>query len=291
MTRRSAARRGRSARRARPPRGRAPAARRAAPAPRQLGRRERVGVVGRIAEQPDLVAVAPTPSDRGRSVLEHADGADHRRRQDRPVRRLVVEADVAGDDRQAERRHASAMPSIARSSCHAPRSVSGEPKFRQSVMPIGVAPEQATLSAPSMTADAPARYGSSAPSRAGPGPVDRERQRARPCPSSAAARRRRARPDERVRAVHVVVAPPDRLAVAGVRRCRAARAGPCARQLRRQRLEVDRLRLARRRRRSRSAARRRPGRGRRPRRRPRPPARQRISVPSVISPMAAASSS
>ena len=75
-----------------------------------------------------------------------------------PVGGLVVEADVARDDRQAERdgRHRRCRRWPARAATPRDRSP-GDPKLRQSVIPIGSAPAQATFMAPSTTADAPAR--------------------------------------------------------------------------------------------------------------------------------------
>jgi hypothetical protein len=47
------------------------------------------------------------------SALDQADAADGGRRQDRLAIGLVVERDIAGDDREIERRQASPMPSMA----------------------------------------------------------------------------------------------------------------------------------------------------------------------------------
>ena len=61
------------------------------------GERDRRG-----AGEQDHVAVAPAPRHEPH-VLEQADAADDRRRVDRPPVGLVVERDVAGDDRDAQR--------------------------------------------------------------------------------------------------------------------------------------------------------------------------------------------
>ena len=68
-----------------------------------------------LAEQVDDVAVAGEARPHAaRDVVDHAEHADHRRGEDRPVAGLVVEAHVAAGDRDAElarsRRRARARP-------------------------------------------------------------------------------------------------------------------------------------------------------------------------------------
>ena len=82
-----------------------------------------------------------------------------------PGRPLVVQRDVAADDRHAERPAASASPATASVSCQATCGFSGLPKFRQFVSPSGSAPTQARLAAHSYTASAAPARGSQATRR------------------------------------------------------------------------------------------------------------------------------
>ena len=173
-----------------------------------------------LAGEEDRVALAPRAGD-GADVRDEPDAADHRRRVDRPSVRLVVERDVAGDDRDAERlaglRDAlDRLGQLPRRS----RGFSGLPKLRQSVTASGSPPAQATLRAASSTASAPPVRGSSRPIR--------------PVPSSETARPRVPSEPQHggvepgaadgARADEVVVAVVDPGAAAEVRRARAARA-------------------------------------------------------------------
>ena len=63
------------------------------------------------ADQHEVEPARQGDADRLRRILQHAEAADRRGRQDRPALGLVVEADIAADDREIERvagrRHAA----------------------------------------------------------------------------------------------------------------------------------------------------------------------------------------
>ena len=84
-------------------------------------------------------------------VLDESDHADDGRRQDAAPFGLVVERDVAGDDRRLEGPHASAMPSMTSEKAHITSGRSGDAKLRQFVTASGRAPTQTTLRAASAT--------------------------------------------------------------------------------------------------------------------------------------------
>ena len=116
--------------------------------------------------------VAAPPRARNEAhVGDEPDAADDRRRRDRASVGVVVERDVAGNDRDAERlRRLRRCP---RSPARAPSrssGFSGLPKLRQSVSASGSPPAQATLRAAPSTASTPARNGSRSP---GGGPAAR----------------------------------------------------------------------------------------------------------------------
>ena len=131
-------------RRAPAPRGRPSGSRSRQPAALLLELRARRAPGANGPTQRDRVALgARSPCRRhAGGVGELADHADDRRRVDRPLGALVVERDVAADDRHAERAagggDARRSPAM---SCQAMCGFSGLPKFRQLVRPSGSAPD------------------------------------------------------------------------------------------------------------------------------------------------------
>src|SRR5438093_3203841 len=59
--------------------------------------------LGALAAEEEDAVTAPPPVRDPRHVADETDTTDERRRRDRAPARLVVERDVAGDDRDAER--------------------------------------------------------------------------------------------------------------------------------------------------------------------------------------------
>ena len=93
-------------------------------------------------------------------IVDHAQAADRRRRPDRLAVGLVVERDVAGDDREVERQAGLAHALDAADELAHDRGVLGLPKFRQSVSASGRAPTAHRLRQASATACMPPRRGS-----------------------------------------------------------------------------------------------------------------------------------
>ena len=95
----------------------------------------------RVADQKDRLALGlERERHRRREIVEQADAADGRRRQDRAAVGLVVERDVAGHDREIERRAASPMPRTQPTNCPMISGRSGLPKLRLSVSASGRPP-------------------------------------------------------------------------------------------------------------------------------------------------------
>ena len=218
---RSSMRPGQGAGRRRAPRppGRASAGRPRAPRPRPARRRQRIGILtpGRRAARSRRRRPSPWRPPRSRSSSSPT-RADHRGRQDRPVGRLVVEADVARHDRDLE--CAAGVGDPVDRPCQLPRPqhrCSGDPKFRQSVMPMGLAPLHGDVECALDHRRSAGEMRVERPDPRRPGAVDRQRDGPLRCPSPAAPPSHRARSDDGVRPVHVVVPPPDRLAVPGIR--------------------------------------------------------------------------
>ena len=158
-------------------------------APRSLDSSEPTADGSNGADQRDRVALAANPQPPGaRRVGQPADHPDHRRREDRPGRRLVVERHVAADDRDAERLarprqtldRLDQLPGDVRLLGVAEVQAVGQPEW--------LAPTQARLAAHSSTASAAprTRIAGDAP----PVAVDRDGDRG----ADRAARARRRRP-------------------------------------------------------------------------------------------------
>src|SRR5262249_26027221 len=115
----------------------------------------------RIADQEDRLARG-LESKRRRfgEIVEHTDAADRGRRQDRPSVGLVVERDVAGDDREVERAAGLANALQAADELAHDFGRSGLPKLRLSVMASGLPPTAVMLRQASATACLPPSNGS-----------------------------------------------------------------------------------------------------------------------------------
>ena len=99
-----------------------------------------VELVAGVAEQDQRLAGlgAEAGRDAPVHVVDDAEHADHRGRQDRGRPGLVVEADVAAGDRDAQLPHSHRRGrGRPAENCHITPGSSGEPKFRQLVTAIG----------------------------------------------------------------------------------------------------------------------------------------------------------
>ena len=113
-------------------------------------------------------AAQPDPGRPALQPVDEPEHADHRRRVDVPAAALVVEADVAADDREPEgAAGARPCPSIASESCHMTSGCSGLPKLRQLTTATGRAPTQARLATRLGQHHAPCRPGGRARTSAG----------------------------------------------------------------------------------------------------------------------------